>query len=236
MGPDVWPGRPRRWRSVGPTTPLRAVGLGRHRVAPPQVIEDHHRPTELRRGAQDGVGHHRRRSHLEALEASRGPSSPGTDRRQSGHDALTLVLPSAVVDDQWLLTEVEQHAQGRAWNNLDVEHVTGSSARSRPGDPRQPTGPGRDGDAPRRAGTSRLSRSHVAMLRAARPGGRRHHVLPPDRPSGPRQRPTSGARPGSARGCKGPTHLECFDGGGKLHRHCAGRLGSSIIGVCAPRR
>src|SRR5215469_1508940 len=153
-----------------PRTSGSQLLLGSRSVAPPEVIEGHDRPAELRGGTQDGVRDDGRQPHLEALEAPAASPSNALGRESGDNTVPLALLTTADIDNDRRVTEVEDHYDSRRWDDLNVQEVIHSIAEPSHGDPRQ-RWPGRDRDVPwRHAGTSRLSRPHVAMLRATPTG------------------------------------------------------------------
>lgn len=112
--------------------------LGPHGVAAPEVVEGYQRPAELRRGTQDRVRDHGRQPYLEALEPAGQPPSSSARGREPGDDALSLLLTAAVLDDELLVAEVEDHHDGRVRDQPDIDEVIRWVAEPGHGDPCQP--------------------------------------------------------------------------------------------------
>ena len=139
--------------------------LGSHGVSSPEIVEGHHRPAELGRGAQDLVRNHWRKPHLEAREAW--PSAPDSTKGcQPGDKAVSLLVATAVVNHDRRVAEVEHHRDGRVRDQPNVREFRRLIAEPCHRNPRQPTGPRGDRDVPeRRRHKNGLGRSHVARLR-----------------------------------------------------------------------
>ena len=115
--------------------------LGPYGVTPPEVVEGDQRPAELRTGAQHRVRDHWRQPYLEALEAARQSPPSSAPGREPGDDALSLLLTTAVLDDELFVAEVEDQHDGRVGDQPDIDEVIRWVAEPGHGDPRQPARP-----------------------------------------------------------------------------------------------
>jgi hypothetical protein len=135
-------------------------------VAPPEVIEGDHRPTQLRRGTHHRVRDQRRQPHLQAPEDSGRPSPSSAIGGESSNDALTLLVTTAVVDNDRYVAKVQNHRDSRVRDECDVDKFVRSITEPSHDDPRQSGWPRRDRYVPRwRTSTKWFGTLHVTTLR-----------------------------------------------------------------------
>ncbi|WP_238380253.1 hypothetical protein [Salinispora tropica] len=62
-------------------------------------------------------------------------------RRESGRDTTSLLLATAVLDDKWLVAEVEDHHERGVWHSFDLDDGVSPITEPRHSGPCQPTRP-----------------------------------------------------------------------------------------------